>query len=58
MSIHDFHSKLISERDEGRLMEALRKLKRSSVDAWKAEDGSSQPTAGWTVWEEASGSLA
>jgi len=57
MSIHDFHSKLMSGKEEGRFIEALRKLKGSaSLTIWKAEAGSSEGTApGWAVWEETSG---
>ncbi|HEX5718415.1 MAG TPA: hypothetical protein VF179_19795 [Thermoanaerobaculia bacterium] len=48
MSIHDFHSKLMSGKEEGRLFEALRSLRRiGSPDVWKSEG-----FAGWAVWEE------
>jgi hypothetical protein len=56
MSIHDFHSKLMSGKEEGRFIEALRRLKCSvSLAIWNAEDGSSDPAPGWAVWEETSG---
>jgi hypothetical protein len=51
MSIHDFHSKLVSGKDEGRLFEALRKLKGvESVLAIVAQE----PSA-WYEWTESSG---
>jgi hypothetical protein len=45
MSIHDFHSKLTSGQNEGRLFEALRKLKKlESALAMTQEE------AGWYEW--------
>lgn len=50
MSIHDFHSKLMSGKEEGTLFEALRSLRSIGIPAvWKAE-GTAE--AGWAVWEE------
>jgi hypothetical protein len=50
MSIHDFHSKLMSGKEEGTLFEALRSLRSIGIrTVWKAE-GSAEP--GWAVWQE------
>jgi hypothetical protein len=50
MSIHDFHSKLMSGKEEGTLFEALRSLRSIGGPAiWKSE-GSVKP--GWGVWQE------
>lgn len=52
MSIHDFHSKLMSGKNEGRLIEALRRVRGiKSLALWKAE-GSSEPAPAWAVWDE------
>lgn len=61
MSIHDFHSKLVSGQEEGRLFEALRRLRSIEKPAlaaaaepgwtvWMDETSSTAP--GWTVWQE------
>jgi len=62
MSIHDFHSKLVSGKAEGTLFEALRRLKgierpalaTGETPGWSCwtegtESGTAQ--AGWTHWE-------
>jgi len=50
MSIHDFHSKLMSGKEEGTLFEALRSLRSfGGPSIWKAE-GTAAP--GWCVWQE------
>ena len=72
MSIHDFHSKLMSGKEEGTLFEALRSLRnigRPALAAVEPEpsnwsmwsDGSSADegsTLGWTVWQEGSESMS
>ena len=65
MSIHDFHSKLMSGKEEGTLFAALRSLRKiggpaqatsmgaSNWSVWA--DGSSaseDPTPGWTYWQD------
>ncbi len=47
MSIHDFHSKLVSGKEEGMLFEALRRLKSIGRPVLAAEQ---EP--GWTHWTE------
>lgn len=64
MSIHDFHSKLTSGKEEGILFAALRRLKGSGGPAlteeeagwtnWTDATGSSTSELGWAVWEEES----
>ena len=51
MSIHDFHSKLVSGKDEGRLFEALRKLKGLENVLAVAE----QEPASWYEWTASPG---
>jgi hypothetical protein len=53
MSIHDFHSKLTSEREEGRLFEALRRLK--GIESLKAV--AAQEPATWNQWTDGSEGL-
>jgi hypothetical protein len=53
MFIRDFHSKLVSGKEEGRLFEALRKLK--GIESPKALVATQEPAA-WSVWTEDSGS--
>lgn len=49
MSIHDFHSKLMSGKEEGTLFKALRSLRNIEGPAiWKAE-GTAE---GWSVWQD------
>lgn len=50
MFIRDFHSKLISGKEEGRLFEALRKLR--NVESLKAL--AAQQPATWSVWTDGS----
>lgn len=63
MSIHDFHSKLMSGKEEGYLFEGLRRLRGigspilSEAAGWSywtegtsTSDGEAEP--GWAVWEE------
>jgi hypothetical protein len=62
MSIHDFYSKLMSGKEEGRLFDALRRLREIGSPALMAEeepanwnvwmDGTSSAEPGWTVWQE------
>ncbi len=47
MSIYDFHSKLVSGKEEGLLFEALRKLK--GIESPKALTAV-EPAAPWSVW--------
>ncbi len=47
MSIHDFHSKLISGKEEGTLYDGLRRLRGIGKPALAAE---AEP--GWTYWTE------
>jgi hypothetical protein len=47
MFIRDFHSKLVSGKEEGKLFEALRKLK--SVENPRALVIAEEPAA-WSVW--------
>lgn len=62
MSIHDFHSKLVSGKEEGLLIEGLRRLRGIPRPALAAEaepgwsywtDGTESATAepGWSAWE-------
>lgn len=51
MSIHDFHSKLMSGKDEGSFFEALRKLKGFESALAIAEPA----PASWYEWTESSG---
>lgn len=52
MSIHDFHSKLVSGKEEGILIEGLRRLREGI--AWpKAMEGAEPPPPpGWTYWTD------
>lgn len=47
MSIHDFHSKLMSGKEEGMLIEGLRRLRGGAGTILASEAG-----AGWTYWTE------
>lgn len=47
MSIHDFHSKLVSGKEEGLLIEGLRRLRE--IARPMASEGT-EP--GWTYWTE------
>ena len=50
MLIHDFHSKMVSGKEEGRLIEALRKLRKlESVKAMMSES-TNQEAGAWNVW--------
>jgi hypothetical protein len=51
MLIHDFHSKLVSGKDEGSLIEALRKL--NNFDSATAV--ASQESSLWSEWTDTSG---
>ncbi len=49
MFIRDFHSKLVSGKEEGRLFEALRRLK--GIENPKALSAEAAPEPGaWSVW--------
>ena len=48
MFIRDFHSKLVSGKEEGKLFEALRRLKGVDTLRILAE----QEPAAWSVWTE------
>jgi hypothetical protein len=48
MSIHDFHSKLMSGKEEGTLFEALRRLRGIGKPALAS--GEEPPPPGWTFW--------
>jgi hypothetical protein len=54
MSIHDFHSKLTSGKEEGKLFKALRKLNSLESTLAYAE----QEPAYWNEWSADSGSPA
>lgn len=51
MSIHDFHSKLVSGKDEGSLIEALRRLNSLESSLAIAE----QDPGLWNEWADGSG---
>jgi hypothetical protein len=51
MSIHDFHSKLMSGKDEGSLIEALRRLKSLESSHVIAE----QEPGLWNEWTDGYG---
>ncbi|MES1244929.1 MAG: hypothetical protein ABUT39_25195 [Acidobacteriota bacterium] len=53
MFIRDFHSKLVSGKEEGKLFEALRRLK--GLESLKAVTTDQEPSA-WSVWTEDAGS--
>lgn len=50
MSIHDFHSKLASGKEEGGFIEALRRLRGAGSLAAVLAD---MEPAVWSVWTEA-----
>lgn len=52
MLIDDFHSKLVSGKEEGKLFEVLRKLRKMEDLRGLLADGSDRdPQAGaWSVW--------
>ena len=56
MLIHDFHSKLVSGNEEGKLFEILRKLRKmEDLRGLLSTDSDRQPEAGaWSVWTEES----
>lgn len=68
MSIHTFHSKLMSGNEEGNLFAALRRLRGigkpalAAAEGWSywTEEGSGSTTAaaGWTHWEEVSEAMS
>jgi hypothetical protein len=68
MSIHAFHSKLMSGKEEGTLFEALRRLKgiegpalaEGTAPGWSYWTDGEDATAasGWSVWEEGSTALS
>jgi hypothetical protein len=53
MSIHGFYSKLVSGKEEGRLFEVLRRLRKIEKPALAA--GEEAETSQWNVWNEDSG---
>ena len=56
MSIHDFHSKLMSGKEEGTLFEALRGLRKLARPALAAVAG--EEPSNWSVWTDGSTSGA
>ena len=52
MFIRDFHSKLVSGKEEGKLFEALRRMK--GLESLKAAT-IEQEEGAWSVWTEDSG---
>lgn len=54
MSIHDFHSKLVSGKEEGILIEGLRRL-RGLARPMADEGMPPPPPPGWTYWTETEG---
>ena len=69
MSIHDFHSKLISGKEEGRLIEGLRRLRGVGKPAlaegtepgwvyWSDGTESEAPEPGWVYWDAGSEALS
>lgn len=52
MLIHDFHSKMVSGKEEGKLIEALRKLRKlENVKAFVSAT-KDQEAGAWNVWAE------
>ena len=62
MSIHDFHSKLVSGKEEGKLIDGLRRIRGIGRPAlaseaaegwtyWMEDTESGTTAAGWTNWE-------
>jgi len=51
MLIHDFHSKLMSGKDEGRLFEVLRRL--NGIESTR--DYAQQESATWSQWSDICG---
>ena len=68
MSIHDFHSKLMSGKEEGKMFEGLRRMRgigrpvlAAEAEAgwvyWSStESGSAEP--GWIAWDAGSEELS
>lgn len=52
MFIRDFHSKLVSGKEEGKLFEALRRLK--GLESLKAMAATAPEDGAWSVWTEES----
>lgn len=64
MSIHDFHSKLMSGNEEGKLFQALRKMilgggpvlaaaeEAAPWSAWITDSTADGAEPGWAVWTE------
>jgi hypothetical protein len=53
MSMNDFHSRLSSNRNEGLLLSALRKL--TQVADLKSLFSDDKPLGDWYVWDEGGG---
>jgi hypothetical protein len=68
MSIHDFHSKLMSGKEEGRLIEGLRHLRgigkpalaEGTEPGWVywADGTDGVADEGWIVWQEGSAAMS
>lgn len=67
MSIHDFHSKLMSGKEEGRLIEGLRRMRGIGRGAMASEaepgwayweESTTDGTVGWASWETSSEALS
>ncbi|HWM89871.1 MAG TPA: hypothetical protein VN493_03820 [Thermoanaerobaculia bacterium] len=71
MSIHDFHSKLMSGKEEGVLFEALRRVRGIAAPAlaaaegepgnwgiWMEDSTGASTAAGWGVWQEGESMVA
>ena len=52
MLINDFHSKMVSGKEEGRLIEALRKLRKLENIKAMMSESTNQEAGAWNVWAE------
>lgn len=50
MLIHDFHSKMVSGKEEGKLIEALRKLRKLENVKALMSATTDQQAGAWNVW--------
>ncbi len=50
MLINDFHSKMVSGKEEGRLIEALRKLRKLENIKALMSESIDQEAGAWNVW--------
>lgn len=52
MLIHDFHSKMVSGKEEGMLIEALRRLRKLENITLLMSASTDQEAGAWNVWAE------